>query len=447
MKKFSIFAGILVVVIAAIAAWRASQPDAVVTLIQPQVQTIRAYVEEQAVTELPTDHLVAMPISGRLEPIDLREGDPVEEGQTVARFDTEDLQDRLQQAENQIAVHETKIQQTADNRLEENMLVQMEAMVKAINETVQAAEAKQKASDAVAEFAETELNRILKNRETGAASDREIREAETNFRQTRAQNQSDALELAALKTVAAVSYIGPKFVTDTIDRKSFDLESTRNQLEEAKAELEIRKRDLSRAEIKSPITGVVLQRHQTRRQFLQAGTALLTIGRLEDLEIVADVLTQRATRILPDNPVEIFGEAITDEPLTGKVSRIYPAGFKKISSLGVEQQRVKVAIKLDQRPPRLGVAFRVQVRIFHDQADNALTLPRTAIFRTDAGGWAVMKVQNNITQQSPVEIGLMNDDTVQVLNGLSAKDWLVAHPSREITADMHVEPAKPVDQP
>ena len=104
MKKFSLSVGILVVLVVAFSLWRASLPDAVVTLIQPRVQTIRAYVEEQAVTELPTDHLIAMPIAGRLEPIDLREGDVVEKGQTLARFDTEDLQDRLQQAEHQIAV-------------------------------------------------------------------------------------------------------------------------------------------------------------------------------------------------------------------------------------------------------------------------------------------------------------------------------------------------------
>ena len=63
--------------------------------------------------------------------------------------------------------------------------------------------------------------------------------AETELRRSDAEYQSDRLELAALKTLAAVSYIGPKFIMDYKDRKTFQLRSYENQLEEAKAELEI----------------------------------------------------------------------------------------------------------------------------------------------------------------------------------------------------------------
>ncbi len=74
---------------------------------------------------------------------------------------------------------------------------------------------------------------------------------------------------------------------------------------------------------------------------------------------LAEVLTQRATRIAAGDPVEVHGQAISDGPINGRVLRVCPAGFKKISSLGVEQQRVKVAVKLDRPPQRLGVGFRV----------------------------------------------------------------------------------------
>ena len=88
--------------------------DAAVEVINPRVQAIRAYVEEQAVTELPHDYLVAMPIAGWLERIDLREGDPVSKEQVVARLDREDLADRVHQAEQRIAVLQTRIAETEE---------------------------------------------------------------------------------------------------------------------------------------------------------------------------------------------------------------------------------------------------------------------------------------------------------------------------------------------
>ena len=331
MKKGWLVIVLIVVGVAAFTVWRSKQPDAVVTVIHPHVGTIRAYVEELAVTELPHDELIAMPISGWLERIELREGDAVGKGQVVARLETHDLIDRVGQAEQRLAVLESRIRENQDHRLEENALVEARAVVKAIDETVRASDAKLEASHAVTDFAKSELQRLKNVREADAAADREVREAETEWRRTEAEYRSDALELAALKTIAAVSYIGPKFITDYIDRKTFPLEVYNNQLAEARAELEIEKRNLARAEIKSTIDGVVLERHQTRRQYLAAGTPLLTLGRLEEMEVIAEVLTERATSIARDNPVDVFGEAVGDEPVPAKVSRVYPAGFKKIS--------------------------------------------------------------------------------------------------------------------
>ena len=382
---------ILLIVLAAVAlalfVWSRSRPEARVEVVVPSLGTIRAYVQEEAVTELPHDHLVSMPIDGWLEPIALREGDRVKEGQVVAQLESDDLRDQVVQAQQRVVVLETRIAETLDHRLENNALVEMNATVEAIDETVRAAEAKLEATRALVVFAEEEVVRLSRLVASGATSDRELRATELAVRRARAEFQSDSFELAAMKTLAAVSYIGPKFITDTIDRKSFTHKQRQDELIEAKAQLEIASRNLGRTEMRAPVDGVVLIRHQTRRQFLGAGTPLLTIGRLDELEIVAEVLTETATRIDPDDPVQITGRALAEGPIPGKVLRIYPAGFTKISSLGIEQQRVKVAIRPDRRPPRLGVGFRLFVRIIYDQANQTLVVSRTCLFRTDAGDW------------------------------------------------------------
>ncbi|HOA73526.1 MAG TPA: efflux RND transporter periplasmic adaptor subunit [Phycisphaerae bacterium] len=429
---------VIVVGLAALITWQTLQPDATVLIVRPVRETIREFVEEQAVTELPRDYLIAAPIAGWLEPIELREGDPVQKGQVVARLDPADLEDRIEQIEHQIAEFDARIAKAKDNTLEQNALIQATAVVKAVDETVQAADAKLEASRAVLEFAESEVTRIQQLQEAGAAPPRELRQAETQVRQARADYRSDGLQVAALKTLAAVSYLGPKFITDFISQKRYDVQTYEQQRNQARAELEIARRNLERASITSPIDGVVLARHQTRRQYLAAGTPLLVLGRLEDLEVIAEVLTERAMQIAPGNPVEVFGEAFGQRVISGKVLRVYPAGFKKISSLGVEQQRVNVAIGIDERPERLGVGYRVYVRIKYAEANDALVLPRTALFRGGSGGWQVMIVRNGVTELRDVELGLRNDDKAQILTGLDLQDAVIAQPSREIVAGMRV---------
>jgi HlyD family secretion protein len=438
MKLKWIILIVVVLVIAAGVVWQKTRPEAELEVISPDTGTIRAFVEEQAKTELPRDYLIAMPISGWLDPITLREDDAITQGQVLATLDKADLQDRVQQARNRIAVLKTKIEQTNDHRLEDNAKVEIDATVIAINKTVEAGEAKLKAAKAVADFAKSELERVSGLADVNVAADRELREVETTWRRADAEYQSDALELAALKTLQAVSYIGPKFITDYVDRKKFDRDSYRQQLAEAEAALAIEQRNLERAEMTSPIDGVVLERFQTRRQYLAAGTPLLTVGKLDDIEVIAEVLTERATRIRRGTPVEVYGEAIIDGPVAGEVTRVYPAGFKKISSLGVEQQRVKVAIQLDRRPARLGVGYRVQVRIYYDEANDAMTLPRTALFRDKRGNWQVMVVEEGRTRLRTVEVGLMNDDQAEILSGLTEYDRIVAKPSRDVNEDMRV---------
>ena len=175
VKKTWIVIVIVVLAIGGAWIWSATRPETAVEIIRPRIETICAYVEEQAVTELPHDYLIAMPIPGWLEPIDLREGDPVKKNQVVARLETHDLQDHVLQAQQRIAVLNTKIKQTKDHRLENNAMVEVQATVKAIDETVKAAEAKLLASKAVAQFAKSEAQRIRKIAERDAATARELR--------------------------------------------------------------------------------------------------------------------------------------------------------------------------------------------------------------------------------------------------------------------------------
>jgi HlyD family secretion protein len=95
--------------------------------------------------------------------------------------------------------------------------------------------------------------------------------------------------------------------------------------------------------VRAPVDGVVLQRLRESESVVPAGEPLVEIGDPRQMEIVTDLLSTDAVRVRPGAraTIEQWGG---DTPLDAVVRRIEPAGFTKVSALGVEEQRVNVVL-------------------------------------------------------------------------------------------------------
>jgi HlyD family secretion protein len=169
-----------------------------------------------------------------------------------------------------------------------------------------------------------------------------------------------------------------------------------------------------------------------------AGTPLIEIGEPGALEIVADVLSRDAVRIAAGTPVEIVDWG-GGEPLEARVRRVEPAGFTKISALGVEEQRVNIVIDLVAPDARLGDGYRVEVRIVTWQGDDVLQIPASALFR-DGEQWAVFAVEDGRARRRSVDIGAQATFEVEVRDGLAEGETVILHPSDRLEDGSRVEP-------
>jgi HlyD family secretion protein len=171
---------------------------------------------------------------------------------------------------------------------------------------------------------------------------------------------------------------------------------------------------------------------------VSVGTALVDIGDLNDLEVRADFLSSDAVRIQVGAAAIIEGWG--GRPLGARVTRIEPAGFKEISALGVEEQRVNVRLDLTDPPAewrRLGHDYRVFVRVIVSKADDVLIVPLSALFRT-GNQWAVFKAEDGRAKLQPVEIGERNLRHAAVRGGLNADDVVIVHPNDRIASGVRV---------
>jgi HlyD family secretion protein len=169
------------------------------------------------------------------------------------------------------------------------------------------------------------------------------------------------------------------------------------------------------------------------------GAPLVELGDPDDLEVEIDVLSRDAVKIHPNDLVylEHWGG---DRPLEGRVRNVEPSGFTKISTLGVEEQRVYVIVDLVDPPDErttLGDGFRVEARVVIDEVRNALKVPTSALFRVGDGP-AVFQVVEGIVRQQKVKTGRQNGLEAEILEGLNEGDRVVLHPSDQIEEGVQV---------
>lgn len=184
-----------------------------------------------------------------------------------------------------------------------------------------------------------------------------------------------------------------------------------------------------RLPVSSPINGRVLKVVQKSEAAVSIGTPLLEVGDPRDLEIIVDVLTTDAARIGAGAKVHIEGWGGKEE-LQGRVRRIEPSGFTKVSALGVEEQRVWVVVDIVSPPDQwhnLSDGYRVDLKIVVDEIEQAVVIPIGALFRRGEG-WFVFVVDGGYARLRRVEGLRRSERMAAIANGLRSSEMVVVYP-------------------
>jgi HlyD family secretion protein len=335
-------------------------------------------LDEDGETRIRDKFVVSAPVAGRLQRIELEPGDAVERGKTVVA--------RLTTADSPLLDPRTR--------------GELEAAVDAARAAVGQARAELDRTTTELARARTTLQRQQELMKAGAIA-------------------ADALDAA--ETAVATSAEARKAAEFAVSRSEYELQLARARLQAPAP--------AGRAvEVVAPVNGVILKRLRESESVVPAGEPLLEIGEPGRIEIVADFLSTDAVRIQPGATVLIEGWG-GGEPLKGRVRRVEPAGFMKVSALGVEEQRVNVLIDFENpsAATRLGDGYRVEVRVVVWREEDVVKVPVGGLFRR-GNDWAAFRIEGEQVQLQPVQLGRRNDEEAQIIEGLSTGETVVLHP-------------------
>ncbi len=382
--------------------------------------SIRETVDQDGKTRIRERYIVSAPLAGRLARIDLDPGDEVDAGETVL----------------------ASLEPRSPEFLDERARRQAEANVKAAEARLEQTTPLLDEAIASLEFAEADLKRAQQaravNRQAVTASEIDSKEMMVRTRAALVRSARHAQDIAVFELAQARAALIRS--TPPVESPSTSGAAVEGNGETAPAPYP-KPDDSWRFTIPAPNNGRVLRVFQESAAVVNAGAPLLEIGDPLDLEVEIDVLSRDAVKVEPGAPV-LLEEWGGDRPLNGEVRLVEPSGFTKISTLGVEEQRVNVIVDLVDPPHEresLGDGFRVEARIVVAEADDVLKAPTSALFRV-GDDWAVFRVNDGVARQRIVKLGLQNGLEAEVVEGLALGDQLVTHPGDNIADGVRVKP-------
>ena len=402
--------------------------------------TVREYVEDRAVTSLPVLYKVSMPQSGRIEPIKLIPGSKVKKGQLIASLDDTEFNKECAIASARINALQGQIKINKYDGLEKTAVKESMKWIQAIDNLVDVSENKVKTSKLIYKYAEDYKTTLLNSGQ--AISRIQDSQAKMEAAVKNVDVETSKVMLNVFKVVDSIFKLAPVYINEYLNIKRLKLQVLLSSLTEAEAELKLAQTRLDRCKIKSPTDGIVLKKYYENFHYLPAGTLLLELGNLNELQITAGILSSDAINISPGNEVDIYAPSLADIPIRGKVIRVDPKGYTELSSLGVKQQRVHVKIsfdknslkKLNHAKKTIGVDFRLQVKIYTAVKKDTLKIPRSALIKNNAGAWQVYAVIDNKASLKTVSVGLLNDDEAEITKGLNENDMVILAPGNNIQA-------------
>ena len=393
-KRIVIWASILGIIAIALALSFAPRP-VMVDLVEVAPGRLVVTLDEEGETRVHDVYTLSAPVAGRVQRIDWHIGDPVTANETVL----------------------AQIEPGDPSFLDPRSEAQARAAIQAAEASRELAAAAVLDAEAQYEFARAEYARMQELITEGSVSKRDLDTAQRDYKARH----------AGLETSRAALQV-----------KNYELELARAQLV-SPLQTQGSPDSCECIPITAPVSGSILQIADRSERVVRDGDMLMQIGDPRDLEIVVDYLSMDAVKIEAGQRVIIdnWGGVA---PLVGRVRLVEPFGFRKISALGIEEQRVNVIVDFasDEGRARLGHGYQVETRVVLWDADGVLTVPLTALFRV-GDGWAVFVADDGRARLRVVDAGQRNGLVAEIRSGLESGERVILHPSDRVSDGVRIE--------
>ncbi len=353
-------------------------------------------------------------VTGRIVEMPVYPGDQVRAGQVVARLDDVELASRAREAQ-------------AMRATAESTKAQMEAEVLAARQGIVQADKELASAEAELTYARSVAARSEQLVGVGAISKQEYE-----------NDRSIAASLEAKRDAARARIELARAMETSARRKVEAAESTVGQAAATARTAQIVRDYVT---ITAPSTGYVVKRLVAPGVLVQPGTPILKLTQIDRVRLQANVGERDLASIRVGSPVIVTTTA-GGAPVTARVTAVFP-----FVDTGARTAIVEALV--DNASRRFLPGQYVTMQFSTGERGDAVTVPRSAVARS-GGKSTVWVVKDDRAEPRSVTTGLANAERIEVTQGLTADERIVARGHEALYAGARVADVardKPVAAP
>jgi len=342
---------------------------------------------------------VSPSMAGKVVAVGVELGSYVKRGQTIVRLDDVDSKLRVQQGQAQLD------QAKASARQAEEKVGIRPGQSFDINKLPEVANAR-----VGLELAEKNLRRSEKLIESGDIS-RSLYDQQKAQRDQLKEQYESALSLARQNYAAVMT--------------------ARANVANAESQLNLARRNLSYANVYSPIDGFVSDRSADLGEYVSTTTKVATVVRINPLRVRIDIPEQAIPVVNVGQSVSVTTSAWPDRNFSGRIARISPNVTPTSRTLTVEAE-------IDNGSGALKPGQFATVRILEARATPATLVPARAV-RTESGVSRVFVIKDGRVQERLVQLGQTEGDLVEIKSGVAANENVATSNVEQLSDGMAVK--------
>jgi HlyD family secretion protein len=188
--------------------------------------------------------------------------------------------------------------------------------------------------------------------------------------------------------------------------------------------LESLEKSKEKSMIFSDIEGIVTELNTFVGDVPSAGTMILEIQDPSAKVVLVDFMVEDALLIKSGMRASIVDQSLGVDIDSMEVSRVHPKAFITMSELGVEENRQSVEIGLPDSAKDLPYGLELQTRVIVDEAEEALLIPKDAVYVRNAASYVEVLVDGEPVERE-IETGIEDNNRIQVTEGLDEGEEVV----------------------
>jgi len=225
------------------------------------------------------------------------------------------------------------------------------------------------------------------------------------------------------------------FGKQAISKQEYDNAKTRldvagQDMERARASLDLARERLGKTTIRSPISGVVKQRMVNAGDFIKAGQPLAVVMVINPLKLVFSVPEKDISLLKVRQDVVFTVDPYPRKEFTGTLSIIYP-------SLDERSRMLRAEATVPNRSGELKPGIFSRVRLYTGAARDTIVVPVTSILY-EGTRTRVFILEKGVARERVLELGGKYGEVMEVLGGLQAKEQLIVVGQNTLTDGVRV---------